>query len=475
MKIIQIVEGFKKGDGVGNVVSAIAEFFDRHGIENIIFKRTLVEADLSSDAFSNDDIVLYHLAVTLDPLVKDIPCKKILVFHNITKPELLGTFDEETRILCSSGWYDLNKTKDIFSYAIAFSDYSKKCLIEYGWNKDKIDVLPIQIRLDKLNENPDEKVIEKYRDGKTNVIFTGRVYPNKKDEDIIASFAFYHHNYNNNSRLILVGNTASGDYYPSLKEYAKQLGVYEAVIFTGRVSLQEYVGYFKVADVFLCMSEHEGFCIPLVEAMCFDVPIVAYNATAVPDTLGGAGVMVDQKAPETVAQAINELITKEDYRHDIISGQRHRLAEISGTTLEKDYERCLVGIIEKVKGEEKAAGEIGNKFRRKDTLSIGSAQERTYPIVIYGAGAAGSRLYVRMRNTFELVNICDNNRAGEFDPDLNCKIISPKEAVSEYGDAKFIISLQNRRLAFDITCELMDAGIDRNKIYFYDKMRDQVL
>jgi hypothetical protein len=80
-----------------------------------------------------------------------------------------------------------------------------------------------------------------------------------------------------------------------------------------------------------------------------------------------------------------------------------------------------------------------------------------------------------MRNTFELVNICDNNRAGEFDPDLNCKIISPKEAVSEYGDANFIISLQNRRLAFDITCELMDAGIDRNKIYFYDKMRDQVL
>lgn len=475
MKIIQIVEGFKKGDGVGNVVSSIAEFFDRHGIENIIFKRTLVEADLLSDAFSADDIVLYHLAVTLDPLVNDIPCKKILVFHNITKPELLGTFDEETRILCSSGWYDLNKTKDIFSYAIAFSEYSKKCLIEYGWDKDKIDVLPIQIRLDKLKEKPDESVLNKYSDGKTNLIFTGRVYPNKKDEDIIASFAFYHHNYNNNSRLILVGNTASGDYYPSLKEYAKQLGVSENVIFTGRVSLQAYVGYFKVADVFLCMSEHEGFCIPLVEAMCFDVPIVAYNATAVPDTLGGAGVMVDQKNPETVARAINDLIMNEDYRNDIIRGQKHRLAEISGATLENDYEKCLIGIIENAKCEERGVSEIEKQFRRKDTLSVGSEQDGRRPIVIYGAGAAGSRLYVRMRNSFDSVHICDNNRADDFDPDLNCKIISPKEAVNEYGDAKYIVSVQNRRLAFDITCELMDAGIDRNKIYFYDKMRDQVL
>ena len=150
-----------------------------------------------------------------------------------------------------------------------------------------IDVCPILIPFSDYEKEPDRRVLRRYKgDGKTNLLFVGRIAPNKKQENVIRAFYFYHKYYSPDSRLFLVGSWSGMEsYYERLCDYVKALGIAEHVVFTGHIRFDEILAYYHLADVFLCMSEHEGFCVPLVEAMYFHVPIVAYSCAAVPDTL----------------------------------------------------------------------------------------------------------------------------------------------------------------------------------------------
>ena len=159
----------------------------------------------------------------------------------------------------------------------------------------------------------------------TKIVFTGRVAPNKKHEDLIATFSYYKKYINPKSRLLLVGRyDFFPEYYRRLQKYVEQLGV-EDVIFTGQVKFPDILAYYKVADVFLCLSEHEGFCVPLVESMMFDVPVIAYDSCAVGETLGGCGLLLNDKTPAVVAEAIERVRTDERLKHTIIENQKIRL------------------------------------------------------------------------------------------------------------------------------------------------------
>ena len=290
MKIIQLVNGYSKGDGVGNVIAAIDGLLKKIGYDTEIHNKTLSFSDLDNADYSEENMVFYHVALSVDPLICYLKCRKILIFHNITDPQLLlGSGLAQMRTACSAGLYDIQGIADYFESAIVFSKYSLNVLVKSGWDENKIKIIPIIVRLEKMSADIDEKVCESFTDGKANILFTGRVFPNKKQESLIYSFKEYYEKYNKESRLLIVGNHSNMAYYDSLKKVVRELGLEKNVIFTGRVSLSEYVTYYKVADVFLCMSEHEGFCIPLVEAMYFDIPIVALNRTAVSDTLSGCG------------------------------------------------------------------------------------------------------------------------------------------------------------------------------------------
>ena len=126
-----------------------------------------------------------------------------------------------------------------------------------------------------------------------------------------------------------MGNYQEPDaYYQHLQEYIKECGV-ENVIFPGHIAFRTILAYYKIADLFLCMSEHEGFCVPLVEAMFFETPIVAYASTAIPGTLGGSGVLVESKEPERVAEKIHQVIEDEQYKNEIVKEQKKRLGFFS--------------------------------------------------------------------------------------------------------------------------------------------------
>src|SRR5207248_9656296 len=155
----------------------------------------------------------------------------------------------------------------------------------------------------------------------------GRLAPNKAQHDLIKALAAYRRLYDPRARLHLVGTSSSESYRTALVAYADALDLVDAVEFTGSVSDGELAAHYRAADVFVCVSEHEGFCVPLLEAMHHRVPIVAYSAAAVPETVGDAGVLLDAKDAYTVATAVHRVVTDNELRAQLIEAGIERLRE----------------------------------------------------------------------------------------------------------------------------------------------------
>ena len=190
-------------------------------------------------------------------------------------------------------------------------------------------VLPILIPFDDYDTPPCSHTMKKYGDGCTNVLFVGRVVPNKKFEDVIRAFALYQRSFDAEARLILAGGEETlPSYARQLKAWAKALGA-RNVVFTGKIPFPELLALYRTASVFLCMSEHEGFCVPLLEAMYFDVPVVARRCAAVGETLGDSGVQLASASPEEATAAIRALMSSGEVREQVLAKQCLRLADFS--------------------------------------------------------------------------------------------------------------------------------------------------
>jgi glycosyltransferase involved in cell wall biosynthesis len=339
MKIVQMVTSISFGDAVGNDVQALSNLLISNGYETAIYteaydpriakNHTIIPARPLPE-LDKEDVLIYHLCINtpLNHEIKQMKCRKVAIYHNITPQDF---FKEHNFILyaaCKNVREDLKKLAGTFDYCIADSSFNRDDLIENGFTC-QIDVRPVLIPFEDYEKTPSQAIIDKYDDDKVNIMFLGRVAPNKKQEDVIAAFSCYIKNYNPNARLFIVGSSEGMESYKKqLDEYVSKLGI-ENVIFTEKVPFDEILAYYKIADVFLCMSEHEGFCVPLVEAMYFDVPIVAYASTVIPETLSGAGILLDEKDPLITAGVVDRLVTDENLRKLVIEGQRKRLLDYS--------------------------------------------------------------------------------------------------------------------------------------------------
>ena len=215
---------------------------------------------------------------------------------------------------------------DVFDMVFADSSFNKADLVDMGYKTD-MKVLPILIPFSDYDKTPSSATIEKYsNDGYTNILFVGRIAPNKCQQDVIAAFDAYQKNYNQKSRLFIVGSPSPQSYQNMLMAYVKRLGT-KNVIFTGHTKFDEILAYYKLSDLFLCQSEHEGFCVPLVEAMYFHKPIVAYDSSAIGETLGGGGFLMKNKNPLETAGVINRILNDENLRKKIVKNQDERLQD----------------------------------------------------------------------------------------------------------------------------------------------------
>lgn len=333
MEVHQILPALSYGDAVSNDVIEIQRFLSEHGYSSKIFAKYIhpkvskFASQLSSYKGSPQNVVMYHFSLAggdVTEYVKQLPDKKVLIYHNITPPEFFDGYDDELRCSCKQGLEELKGLKNHFQLAIGDSEYNQQCLEQFGYSNT--GVIPILIDTDSWSKDIDPDDLDRtYENCTINILFVGRVAPNKKHEDIIKIFYYYHHGINSNSKLYLVGSKQISRYLSSLEELIAKLGLSDAVVFTGVVSEAELVQYYRMAHVFLCMSEHEGFCVPLLEAMHFRIPIIAYNSTGVPDTLGDAGIHVNEKDYIGVAELINILIEDNNIRHKIVQKQAGRL------------------------------------------------------------------------------------------------------------------------------------------------------
>lgn len=356
MKVIQLLTTVSYGDAVSNDALALYDTLVRAGYDTAIYaenigkrvSKDIVKSVSSLPLLSETDVVIYHLSTgtPLNYFLSSIKAKKIIRYHNITPPEYFEKYDLHSRRLCQDGYEGLKYIAPYADYCLAVSEYNKSGLIENGYECD-IDILPILIPFDDYQKTPNAEVIKKYEnDGYTNVLFTGRIAPNKKQEDVIKAFAYYQKYYNEKSRLILVGNYVGMErYYKRLLRYTRELGV-KNVIFPGHIAFDEILAYYKLADVFLCMSEHEGFCVPLVEAMWFDVPVVAYDSSAIASTLGGASILLPKNDSLEAAAAVNYVMTHNEVREKVIKNQRERLSDFEHDKIEQQFLIYLKGFIE---------------------------------------------------------------------------------------------------------------------------------
>ncbi len=357
MRIFQVLSTIAYGDAVSNDTIAMGEIIKEMGYTTRIYaesivppldKKTAVSIDTLNDV-QKDDIIIFHMS-TGSRLNYDIArynCRKIVVYHNITPPGYFRNCDERFAKICEYGLEGAKYLADKVDYCLAVSEYNKQDLINMGYKCD-IDVLPIIIPLSDYDKKPDRGVMKEYSDGYTNILFTGRVAPNKKHEDLISAFYYYNRLYNKKSRLILAGSYKDNDpYYIRLTEYTKKLGLGESIVFTGHIKFNQILAYYRTADVFLCMSEHEGFCVPLVEAMKFEVPIIAYDKAAVADTMGHKGMIIDDKNPVYVAGCIDRVVNDKALKQQLISWQNERLKSFGYETIAKQFRQYLTAFIEK--------------------------------------------------------------------------------------------------------------------------------
>ena len=342
MKIHQMLPNYWYGDAIGNPVTQFKRLLTQWGHESEIFADKVHEK-LSARPYreyaneSGDGWLIYHYSTgsPVNQFALELKRNVILMYHNITPHRFFEGYDPEASARCREGRELLGKFAGKASFAMAGSPFNEQELKTLGFTKTA--VVPYIIDIDRIR--PSGKKI--FDDGKTNILFVGRVAPNKRHEDLIAVYRYYKEFIDPDSRLILVGGyDSAGRYYNALRNYVEVWDL-DGVVFTGSVSDDELGDYFASASVFLCLSRHEGLCIPLIEAMRFGVPVVALARTAVKDTMGGAGLMFDEYDPAVMAEAIGMLKENGALREKVVSAQKERLHDFEQKKLTENFRAVL--------------------------------------------------------------------------------------------------------------------------------------
>jgi glycosyltransferase involved in cell wall biosynthesis len=351
-QVHQVLATLGYGDAIGHEVLGIQRVLRARGYESEIFVETADERlepltrDFRElvDVSRPDNLLLHHFSIgsKASRTAFALPDRMALIYHNITPPEYFVGVHRTLARQCFRGRRELKAYANRCDIALGDSEFNRQDLEQLGFPRTA--VLPVVPDFSHLDREADTLVAGQFDDEWTNVLFVGRVIPNKCIEDVIRFFHAYHTAFNTRSRLIVVGSHSGFErYLTMLNQLAAALGAAH-VHFTGHVSDEELVAYYEVADLFLCASEHEGFCVPLVEAFYMEVPVIAYAATAVPATMDGAGVLFDAKDPMHVAALMDACISDQALQDGIVRGQLDACARLRS----RDFSGALLGAVDRI-------------------------------------------------------------------------------------------------------------------------------
>lgn len=350
----QFVPNFAAGDAIGVHVRLTQSALRAAGWESDIFYDEAQAAvkklgrhfstwDTATDGHDGDAWILFQLSTgsRMTPFLLDHDTPFGVYFHNITPPLFFDRWEPGASANLRTALIEMRRLAPAARFAIANSTFSEGDLREAGYSPTAVS--PVLFDPKEVAGSPNQRLLQRLRretsDGGARWLFVGRAAPNKCQHDLIAAFAAYRELYDDRARLTLVGGRTSNVYYRSLELLADELGIGTAVEFTDTISHEEKLACYRAADVFVCLSEHEGFKVPLIEAMHLEVPVVAYAAAAVPETVGDAGVLLENKDPLLVATAVDTVLRDTALRAELLAAGRKRaddfnLGRTSGRLLE---------------------------------------------------------------------------------------------------------------------------------------------
>jgi L-malate glycosyltransferase len=286
---------------------------------------------------STDDVVILHYALP-SPLTEALlghRGQRVLLHHNITPARFFVGWDEEMVRICDLGREQLGSLAAHVDLGLADSEFNRLELEALGFRRT--GVLPIYLDFRRYRAAPNPVLRAMLGDGLTNLLFVGRLAPNKRPEDLVRLAAYWRKFIAPDVRLLLVGKWwARGSYFHRLQAFAYELDFTPwEVVFLGHVDHDDLLACYAAAHVFVSMSEHEGFGVPLVESMLMRVPVLAFSAGAVPYTLGGAGVQFTRKDLAEVGEMAQLLAADASLRNAVLAGQDRRLPAFAPQAVEK--------------------------------------------------------------------------------------------------------------------------------------------
>ncbi len=328
----QFIPQLDPGDAASAHTLQLQRLLREQGHDSEIFvERSFLPGHGRPVAEYRSGAVIYQLAigsVLVDTLVERRP-RLVVNSHNLTPPRYFEVWDPPLVHGTQWGRSQLPVLAGLADLGLAVSRFNADDLRAHGFRRTA--VAPILFDTDSLDRACDDEHLARLLDQKRSVdwLFIGRVVPNKAQHDLVKAFAVYHRTIDPDARLWLVGGASSVRYEQSLRRFVHDLGLEGAVTLTGPVSQGALVAHLRSADVFVCLSDHEGFCVPLLEAFHAGVPVVAYAAAAVPETLGGGGLLLADKSPGLVATAVHRVVSDTALRQALVAAGRRRLGELS--------------------------------------------------------------------------------------------------------------------------------------------------
>ena len=347
-RVDQLVAGYAGGDAISQEARIFRDILRKAGMQSDIFvPPERVAADMQSDcrplseynpAESKAVILHYSTQSDVNALFAASTGRKILRYHNITPSDWYAGYDDAVAA-------ELSAARAGLAEVVKEAD---SCWPVSGYNAGELQSLsPRDSRVLPLMFNPDEfqageraEPHPEFGGGLSNWLFVGRIAPHKRVEELIEAFAWYQ-TLNPLSRLIVVGSAAScPNYYAMLRLLASRLEL-PNVCFTGFVTNADRYRIYKAADIFVSASRHEGYCLPLVEAMALDVPVIARNIGGMPEAMDGAGVLFDGLSARELALLVDRVVRDDEARAEVLASQQKRMVAISTRRLSDELLELL--------------------------------------------------------------------------------------------------------------------------------------
>ncbi len=353
MIIEQFLPAFHYGDATSNSALAFHEFLTNKGIKSNIISLTadkdvMDKVQLFSDyKLKNESIKILHFAIPsplTDFFIKNSG-KKVLIYHNITPSVFFTDYSEFLTGFTNEGRNQLQKLSDSFDLSIAVSEFNA---LDLKKNKfDNVKVFPLIVNTKDYEKPYSKGYFNLINDERKNILCVGRVAPNKKLEDAVKMLFFYKKYLSPSIRLIVAGNINSvPKYFFAVRDLASRFYLTsEDILFTGHIKFDEFLSVYKLADIYLSMSEHEGFCLPVIESFKTGVPVAAFDAGAIRETVGAGGVVFDTKDPEKVSGILEYIIENDSVKDKLIRSGKKRLEKY----IEDSNPEKLLNMIKSIK------------------------------------------------------------------------------------------------------------------------------